>query len=49
MKLHNRLFKGVDYMKKFETPEIEVIKFKNTNMITTSYIGSGTDSEWDDF
>ena len=35
-------------MKKFESPKIEVIKFRDTNMITTSYVGPGTDSEWDD-
>lgn len=36
-------------MKKFESPKIEVIKFCDTNMITTSYVGPGTDSEWDEF
>ncbi len=36
-------------MKKFESPEIEIIEFRDTNMITTSYVGPGTDSEWDEF
>lgn len=34
-------------MKKFESPELEIIKFVNSDVITTSY-GNETGSEWDE-
>lgn len=35
-------------MKKFEEPIIEIIKFVNSDVITTSYTGGGTIGDLDD-
>ena len=35
--------------KKFVSPEIEIIKLDDNDVITTSFTDSGYEGEWDDF